>query len=117
MSKTLTILQHRETKQVPSSRIWITGIIFALPRAGIVWLIWAKSPGANYPCTRQPKRTHVMGQELNKSNILLQVEPKEMSDTTEGASGENPGSYSHPTVFVQHGRVATPRPIPCLLDG
>ena len=103
--KTVAILQHREVKQSPSPRIWIIGIIIALTGSGIVWLIWVMSPGTNYPCIRRPKRTHEEGHELNKSNIELQVEHKEMSDTTEDTPGENPGGHSHPTVFVQHRRV------------
>jgi len=105
VSKTVAILQLREVKQSPSQRIWIIGIIIALTGSGIVWLIWVMSPGTNYPCICWPKRTHEEGHEINKSNTELQVEPKEMSDTTEDAPGENPGCHSHPTVFVQHGWV------------
>jgi len=110
VSKTVAILQHWEVKQSPSPRIRIIGIIIALTGSGIVWLIWVMSPGTNYPCIRRSKRTHVVGQELNKSNTELQVEPKEMSDTTEDAPGENPGGHSHPNVFVQHGRVEADYP-------
>jgi hypothetical protein len=106
VGKAVTVLQSPEINHPPSPKVWILGIVVALTGLGIVWLIWFTSPGINYPCIRQPKRTHVVsGQELNESNVGFQVESEGKEENAGDAAGEVPRSQSQPTVFVHHGRV------------
>jgi len=94
VSKTVAVLQNREVDRSPSPRVWILGIVVVLAGLGILWIIWVKSPGVNYPCIRQPNRAHVEGKELNKSNLGLQVELKEIGDNSRGTPGETVMSAS-----------------------
>jgi len=61
------------------------------------------SPGTNYTCIRQPKRSQaVTGKEINESNIGFQVESKGKEESSGDAPGELTDSQLQPTVFVRN---------------